>query len=1698
MKRRTALLLISLFLTLATAGLHSRPVDLSIPAGGHGPISSYGYVLHWIELTEVDFGKGLSLPMRLSMLTSRAGNDGFGKGLWSSPILESKILSHSAKEWQVILPCGKILSLLPDPAQKGQFATPDGEWVSRVKGPRSFVTREDGWYLEFDTQRGLLLHLHTDTGRDILWNRQPDGEVRSITEVSQGRILNVGLNLKWDEKAKRVITMEARTDTGSKSWAFRYETTGQRLAEVTFPDRTVEKMDYSVDAQGNPSVTMTSRSLLQTKYVWHKDQHTLLNDGLWNYSFRYTPGDVYPITTRIGPNGAQETYHDDLKNSRVVFTSVTGTRTIRQNVAEPGPARGKLQSVTRILNAVKVGSQPAKSESKGPKGQAQGEPVKPTEPESILLYRAEYDPTTGTMTAEWDALNRKTTHLYTLHRSTPHSGVKSHTKIDPLGFKTVTEYDLQSNLLSVTDALGHTVRHDYDAQNRRVKSTGPDGTVTELLTYASQGQIATRTDALGAVTRFEYDAQGNQIRVIDALGNVTQHKYDSQRNRIATTDALGHTTRYQFDAGGHLTATTLPEIAAGEASAPLSAGKDSKNPPQEPATTRYTYDSKGRRISTTAPDGTVTEATTYDAFDRVASTTNALGQVTKYSYNFKMGTIGCGACSAASAKPTRIVSPSGRITERTYDPDQNLLTETIAAGTPDAATVHYTYSLTGKLLSMTDPLGRKTQFEYDANDQRITTIYPDNTKTKCSYNALGQLATTTDELGHIIKQEYDAYGNVISITDPEGNSMRTLFSQNGTDLKAAGTKDSRVVGGSPYAALNRPTVTISPSGVRTQIEYDLLGRSLTTTRAFGTPEAATTKSAFDAVGNEIAVTSPTGQITLHRYDSRRRRISTTDALNRTVTYLYADDSNQTAACCGCSSPVSARATVIVYPDGTREEKFTNALGQVIETRDANVTTKAAKTQDLGRQNSDIHGVMFEYDEEGRITSLTDAKGSVTKWRYDTRGKLAAKTYPDNSTELYEHDAAGQLIHRIRPDGTTATHSYDLRSRLLSIVWSDGKTEPSTFAYDAASHMILAENKSATIKRSYTPSGRMAKETQSIRSPVAPQLDPILTAQVGYSYTPDGQLAELTYPDATKVSYHYNSRGELAKVSDSAGHQTYHYQRLTDGRISQLEFPNGTVTHKTYDAIGRLSEIKHLDPAQKTLFSETSRYDNRDRRTARLHEDGKTDLFAYDPAGQVTAAAYGAAKESGTGLQPVSNPTGAATNASPDSPTKNFTPSQTFAYDSAGNRIEVTDAGMTTKYQTNAANQYTAISESAKSAQSVDEPRYDKLGNLLQDTRNTYTWDADIHLLSVTTKSKDQPRTKNQEQRTDFKYDALHRRVARTESQTQTTTLFIHDRWNVISEHQSGTGLQPVNPLSGAAANTSPSPAIAKSPSARHTWGDDLSGTLQGAGGIGGLLASTHSSSSTKNDEQRTKNWMHYDSNGNVILLTNAGGKESARYEYDAFGKTILAQGSAANLNRYQFSTKPIEKASGLAFYGYRYYLPELGRWLSKDPIEEAGGFNFYRVVNNQMVNLNDILGLETYIKDLELQLSSGSQMVQSLIDSTQYMTVEIDFSCNESPKVGDKYEKTTSFTFGAGVFKPTFKVENARVTDSTIEKKRSLVHASPTYFIRYTGTIRGRLTWTIEGGVKLANLGYAISGNAIGESAFTTDWITCPEDACKR
>ena len=128
------------------------------------------------------------------------------------------------------------------------------------------------------------------------------------------------------------------------------------------------------------------------------------------------------------------------------------------------------------------------------------------------------------------------------------------------------------------------------------------------------------------------------------------------------------------------------------------------------------------------------------------------------------------------------------------------------------------------------------------------------------------------------------------------------------------------------------------------------------------------------------------------------------------------------------------------------------------------------------------------------------------------------------------------------------------------------------------------------------------------------------------------------------------------------------------------------------------------------------------------------------------------------------------------------------------------------------------------------------------------------------------------------------------------------------------------------------------PQVTYTRGTDLSETLEGAGGIGGLLARTDNNLLTASDPQANA-YYHSDGNGNVTALINTNGTVVARYSYDPYGNILSMSGSLAEANLYRFSSKEIHVNSSLIYYLYRYYSPNLQRWINRDPLGDIGSLS---------------------------------------------------------------------------------------------------------------------------------------------------------------
>lgn len=184
----------------------------------------------------------------------------------------------------------------------------------------------------------------------------------------------------------------------------------------------------------------------------------------------------------------------------------------------------------------------------------------------------------------------------------------------------------------------------------------------------------------------------------------------------------------------------------------------------------------------------------------------------------------------------------------------------------------------------------------------------------------------------------------------------------------------------------------------------------------------------------------------------------------------------------------------------------------------------------------------------------------------------------------------------------------------------------------------------------------------------------------------------------------------------------------------------------------------------------------------------------------------------------------------------------------------------------------------------------------------------------------------------------------------------------------------------------------------------LSGSFQGAGGIGGLLALT--------EADGTSSYYHSDGGGNVTALLNASQLLVAKYLYDPFGNTLARSGPKALLNAYRFSSKPVHELSGHYDYLYRWYAPDLQRWLNRDPIAEDGGINLYGFVGNNAFSYVDPIGLaitgQPYSK-----MGSGAGSVT--INGTKYVvTTKVEFivALKTSTSAGAKIQTFTYYGHG--------------------------------------------------------------------------------------
>jgi len=422
-------------------------------------------------------------------------------------------------------------------------------------------------------------------------------------------------------------------------------------------------------------------------------------------------------------------------------------------------------------------------------------------------------------------------------------------------------------------------------------------------------------------------------------------------------------------------------------------------------------------------------------------------------------------------------------------------------------------------------------------------------------------------------------------------------------------------------------------------------------------------------------------------------------------------------------------------------------------------------------------------------------------------------------------------------------------------------------------------------------------------------------------------------------------------------------------LGQIAFANGgqtrMTTTKQYDYLNRLTSISSA-PSAAAVVSFAYQYNSANQRTAVTGNDGSYWTYAYDPLGQVT-----------NGFKSWADTTLVAG--------EQFQ----YGFDTIGNRTRTAAGGdssgaglRTANYHANLLNQYTnrdvpatfdvlglalatnttvavngqtpyrkseffrqqlsvtntssavwqSVSVTATNAgtttgnvfiaQTPEHFTYDLDGNLTSDGHWSYTWDAENRLIGMTNIASTAPA-----QGLVFGYDWKWRRVQKQvwyNGSLTNNAVFAYDGWNLTAR------LNATN--SGLAQS--------------YLWGLDLSGSPQGAGGVGGLLE--------LNDAANGSHFAAFDGNGNVAALVAAGGgTNSAAYEYGPFGETLRTTGPMAKVNPVQFATAFQENETPLLYYGDRYGNPEVGTRLGR--VRGAASPNDYSTLQNDPVSRPPVL-----------------------------------------------------------------------------------------------------------------------------------------------
>ena len=854
-----------------------------------------------------------------------------------------------------------------------------------------------------------------------------------------------------------------------------------------------------------------------------------------------------------------------------------------------------------------------------------------------------------------------------------------------------------------------------------------------------------------------------------------------------------------------------------------------------------------------------------------------------------------------------ITTASGLVTSTFMD----LLSRTIKSVSTAYGTTSYYYhplsaavGFRGKLKSVTDGDNVTVSYGYNAEGERNT------------------VSRTIPLVGGSTVQVITTNHDVVSNAIIKGTNLGISKRQTQT---IAATGVSPIVTSQSYVAINGLVSGSSSLGsqtltVKTRANATTAIATESTTNPDGTQAV---KTIIHGLLTSALNKSTTGSVitgTTYTYDAFQWQNSIADLRTGATNYSNFTEAGQPLT---TTTNGNANVTSVEY----------DIMGRPIKTTLPDTSVKHIVYYSTGRVKvtwgSQTYPSWNVYDEQGRQTELHTWKASpildpasmpsnppsgseVTSWVYGaSTGHLNRKQYADGKGTDYTYTTAGRLATRVWARGVTTTYGY-INGLMTSTNYSDSTPD---------------------VMITYEPFGRQSSVTQTNQSQLIYTYNAVSlaldTETIKYDLDHDGSYEFTRVLDRSRDSLNRDSGWQLKDGTTIESYAIYGYS-ATDGRLKTVVGGGGPSSPQTftYDYVSNSNLLETVTGPIHTVINTWEA--NRDVLDIKENKVGSNVISRFDytvnslgqRTGVVTSGAvFPASPSCQWGYDSLGQVVSADSSVN--------TNDRTYLYDAIGNRKKFAD-GLTLliddNYTSNLLNQYTSRSMGISFTLNSS---YDDDGNatayslpIAPITDSVLSWNAENLMESVRVGSSI----------TTYMYDTQARRIAKITGGI--TTLFVYDGFNCIAEYIQGV------------------PAVL---SKTRLWGQDVggaSGAFQSFGGVGGLLCEFQLSNS-----KSSIFYITYDGGGDVSEYLDSNSSIVAHLEYDLFGNISVNTGDFG-LFTYYFSTKPLDAESGFYYYGHRYYDPLIGRWSSRDPIGEQGGYNLYSMLNNNIPNKIDYLGLE--------------------------------------------------------------------------------------------------------------------------------------------